>query len=63
MNIPHGLTLNEKLDALCIADRENLRVVCIQAGLTDYMKFGEQIALIPETNNLPVYDMAFLGKF
>ena len=39
-NIPHSLTLNEEKDALCVADRENSRLVCIHAGLNGDAKFG-----------------------
>lgn len=28
LQIPHGITLLENLDLICIADRENMRVVC-----------------------------------
>ena len=28
LQVPHGITLLEHLDLLCIADRENMRVVC-----------------------------------
>lgn len=28
LQVPHGLTLLEHLDLICIADRENMRVVC-----------------------------------
>lgn len=38
--VPHSLTLIEELDALCIADRENNRIVCIHAGLNGQAKFG-----------------------
>jgi peptidylamidoglycolate lyase len=34
--VPHGLALMETLDLLCIADRENMRVVCPRAGLVPY---------------------------
>ena len=34
-NIVHSLTLQEEKDALCVADRENSRVVCIHAGLKE----------------------------
>jgi hypothetical protein len=30
LQVPHGLALVESLDLLCIADRENMRVVCLQ---------------------------------
>lgn len=39
-NVPHSLTLIEELDALCVADRENSRIVCIHAGLDGQSKFG-----------------------
>lgn len=28
LQVPHAITLLEHLDLLCIADRENMRVVC-----------------------------------
>lgn len=28
LQVPHGLALLEHLDLLCVADRENMRVVC-----------------------------------
>lgn len=33
LRIPHSITLLQDLDLLCIADRENMRVVCPRAGL------------------------------
>lgn len=33
LQVPHQITLMEDLDRLCIADRENMRVVCPRAGL------------------------------
>lgn len=42
-NIVHSLTLMEEKDALCVADRENSRIVCIHAGLKEgpgQAKFG-----------------------
>ncbi|PNF36923.1 Peptidyl-alpha-hydroxyglycine alpha-amidating lyase 2 [Cryptotermes secundus] len=36
LQVPHGLALMETLDLLCIADRENMRVVCPRAGLVPY---------------------------
>lgn len=32
-NIVHSVTLMEEKDALCVADREHSRIVCIHAGL------------------------------
>lgn len=39
-HVPHSLALSEEKDALCVADRENSRVVCIHAGLNGDAKFG-----------------------
>ncbi|XP_066139202.1 peptidyl-alpha-hydroxyglycine alpha-amidating lyase 2-like isoform X2 [Euwallacea fornicatus] len=33
LQVPHSLALIETMDRLCIADRENMRVVCPRAGL------------------------------
>lgn len=33
LNIPHQLSLLEEEDAICVADRENKRIVCYIAGL------------------------------
>ena len=41
--IPHSLTLLEKEDLLCIADRENRRIPCYSAGLTADMPPGQLI--------------------
>lgn len=35
MVIPHSLTLLEDEDLICAADRENKRILCFTAGLTD----------------------------
>jgi peptidylamidoglycolate lyase len=40
-NVPHSLALAENLDVLCIADRDNERIVCVNAGISDPTKFGE----------------------
>lgn len=39
-SVAHSLTLVEEADALCVADRENSRVVCLHAGLTGDAEFG-----------------------
>lgn len=39
-SVAHSLTLIEEADALCVADRENSRVVCLHAGLTKDAEFG-----------------------
>ncbi|XP_074650083.1 putative peptidyl-alpha-hydroxyglycine alpha-amidating lyase pgal-1 [Tubulanus polymorphus] len=39
--IPHSLALIEQSDILCVADRENGRIQCFNAGLEDHTKTGE----------------------
>lgn len=36
LNLPHSVTLLEHLDLVCVADRENMRIVCPKAGLKSY---------------------------
>ncbi|RXG68814.1 Peptidyl-alpha-hydroxyglycine alpha-amidating lyase 2 [Armadillidium vulgare] len=62
LNVPHGLTLNEELNTLCIADRDNGRIVCIKAGLNDPKSFGKDVVIIPEPNHIRVFDIAFVGN-
>lgn len=38
--IPHSLALAEDLDLICAADRENMRVLCYNAGLRDASRLG-----------------------
>lgn len=37
LQVPHGLTLLEHLDLICIADRENMRVVCPRCANTNQL--------------------------
>lgn len=39
--IPHSIALVEDEDLLCIADRENMRVLCYSAGLEDNEELGQ----------------------
>lgn len=39
--VPHSLALAEDLDLICVADRENMRILCYNAGLEDPSKLGE----------------------
>ncbi|XP_041361694.1 peptidyl-glycine alpha-amidating monooxygenase A-like [Gigantopelta aegis] len=40
LNTPHSLALVEERDMICVADRENLRVQCYNAGIKDSTKTG-----------------------
>lgn len=63
LQVPHGLTLLEHLDILCIADRENMRVVCPKAGLKSSKGEGTPAATIQEPDLGRVFDVAAYGDF
>lgn len=62
LQVPHGLTLLEHLDLLCIADRENMRVVCPRAGLKSSRGEGTPAATIQEPDLGRVFDVAAFGN-
>ncbi|XP_065215732.1 peptidyl-alpha-hydroxyglycine alpha-amidating lyase 2-like [Planococcus citri] len=45
LQVPHSLTLMEQFDLLCIADRENMRVICVKAELGNYNNDVQQTSL------------------
>ncbi|XKL59861.1 hypothetical protein PGB90_000877 [Kerria lacca] len=45
LQIPHSLTLMEQYDLLCIADRENMRVICVKAELNGYDTSSQMTSL------------------
>merc|ERR1719495_469872 len=47
-SVVHSITLFEQEDTLCIADRENERVVCMGAGLNHPQFVGSQILEVPD---------------
>uniref|UniRef100_A0A336LKU6 peptidylamidoglycolate lyase n=1 Tax=Culicoides sonorensis TaxID=179676 RepID=A0A336LKU6_CULSO len=61
LQVPHGLTLLEHLDLLCIADRENMRVVCPKAGLKSTRDEGEPAVTIQEPDLGRVFAVAAYG--
>lgn len=61
--VPHGLALEESRDALCIADRENRRVVCIKGGLRNRDDFGDAVLSLQDPNHGRVFDVAALNGF
>ncbi|XP_067632426.1 peptidyl-alpha-hydroxyglycine alpha-amidating lyase 2 [Eurosta solidaginis] len=61
LQVPHGVTLLEHLDLLCIADRENMRVVCPKAGLKSSQGEGQPAATIQEPDLGRVYGVAAYG--
>lgn len=63
LQVPHGLTLLEHLDLICIADRENMRVVCPRAGLKSSLDEGTPAATIQEPDLGRVFDVAAYGNY
>ncbi|KAF6780370.1 hypothetical protein AHF37_00148 [Paragonimus kellicotti] len=63
LNVPHQLVLVEEQDALCVADRENRRVVCYNAGLNSNSKDETGKYLFEIRTQIqrpgPVYGVAF----
>ncbi|KAI5742451.1 hypothetical protein M8J77_007360 [Diaphorina citri] len=47
LNIPHSITLLEPHDLLCIADRENRRVVCVGAELRSPSQYSTTLSVQP----------------
>lgn len=60
LSVPHGLALDQKSDILCIADRENKRVICIRAGLKDPKDFGEPITALQTPSKERIFDLTFI---
>lgn len=63
MFVPHGVALEESRDVLCIADRENKRVVCVKAGLQNKEDFGHAVLRLEDPNHGRVFDVAVLNEF
>ncbi|XP_037805977.1 peptidyl-alpha-hydroxyglycine alpha-amidating lyase 2 [Lucilia sericata] len=61
LQVPHAITLLEHLDLLCIADRENMRVVCPKAGLKSSQGEGQPAATIQEPDLGRVFGVAAYG--
>lgn len=63
LQVPHGLALLEKLDILCIADRENMRVVCPKAGIRSSVNEGSPAATIQEPDMGRVFGVVAFGDY
>uniref|UniRef100_A0A0B7AXT5 peptidylamidoglycolate lyase n=1 Tax=Arion vulgaris TaxID=1028688 RepID=A0A0B7AXT5_9EUPU len=56
LDIPHSITLVEELDLVCVADRENSRALCYNAGLGTNKKVGTfNRTLVPQDDIGKVY--------
>lgn len=61
LNLPHSVTLLEHLDNVCVADRENMRIVCAKAGLQSYVKMLEPATVIEDPTLGRVFAVASHG--
>ncbi|XP_035435634.2 peptidyl-alpha-hydroxyglycine alpha-amidating lyase 2-like [Spodoptera frugiperda] len=62
LNVPHSVTLLEHLDLVCVADRENMRIVCPKAGLKSYVdRFDEPTTVIEDPTLGRVFAVASHG--
>ncbi|XP_046368775.1 peptidyl-alpha-hydroxyglycine alpha-amidating lyase 2-like [Haliotis rufescens] len=60
LQVPHSLALVEKEDLICVADREDARVQCFNAGLKDATKTGQFIkTLFPQNAIGNVYAITY----
>ncbi|CAF1337947.1 unnamed protein product [Didymodactylos carnosus] len=57
--VPHSLALIESLDILCVADRENGRIVCFDAGLDSQSDEGQIQSIIKHQRMKTVYAIAY----
>lgn len=48
LKVPHSITLIQDLDVICIADRENMKVVCTGAGLREVPSETNSVIAIQE---------------
>ncbi|XP_060533454.1 peptidyl-alpha-hydroxyglycine alpha-amidating lyase 2-like isoform X2 [Cylas formicarius] len=62
LQVPHSLALVESIDRLCIADRENMRVVCPRAGLYSLQGKKEPALTIQQPDMGRVFGVAAKGK-
>lgn len=61
LQVPHSLALLERLDMVCVADRENMRVVCPSAELRAERAPGPPVSIQNEDLGR-VFAIAAFGK-
>ncbi|KAL1513656.1 hypothetical protein ABEB36_003041 [Hypothenemus hampei] len=62
LQVPHSLALIESIDRLCVADRENMRVVCPRAGLFNVQSKKEPPLTIQQPDMGRLFAVAAKGK-
>ncbi|GBP09836.1 Peptidyl-alpha-hydroxyglycine alpha-amidating lyase 2 [Eumeta japonica] len=61
LNLPHSVALVENLDMVCVADRENMRIVCFKAGLVSLLKLFEPPTVVEDPTLGRVFAVASHG--
>ena len=61
MQIPHSLALLESEDLLCVADRENARVLCYNAGLQSSEAMGQLMFDVQHSSLSKLYGIGHDG--
>jgi len=59
LQIPHSLTLIESLNLICVADRENGRIVCFDTGTDDSENEGKVVGIIDHPTMKTVYAITY----
>lgn len=59
LDVPHSLALVEHLDLICVADRENMRILCYNAGLENPQSLGERVSKYDDESLGRVYAIAY----
>lgn len=57
--VPHSVALLEKYDAICVADRENERIICYSAGLKNRDELGTRLRVYNDVTMGRVYSIAY----
>lgn len=64
LTLPHGIALLEERDAVCVADRETRRLVCLKAGLDiDDEQGGQILGEFHDARMGRTFGIASYGKF
>ncbi|CAG2100721.1 unnamed protein product [Medioppia subpectinata] len=61
MAVPHSLTLLENEDLICVADRENRRILCYTAGLSGERRPGKLVFNVQHKLMGKVYAVDHIG--
>ncbi|CAG0879473.1 unnamed protein product [Cyprideis torosa] len=61
-SIPHNIILIEDQDTMCVADREDARVICYGAGITAQGSTGRRLYSLEADSSAPIYAVDSDGR-